>query len=103
MIHGYLFTTGPKSAPGSRLVISGASGTNGIRGSIHAPETLLTVQDVTVLDPEATIHVKSGVEQSQRYELPVTWFVIASLVNDERPGYHGSWEAFRKLHRAGHD
>jgi hypothetical protein len=57
----YLFTTGPKSSPGSRLVISGASRTNGIRGSIHAPETLVTVQDVTVLDPDATIHVKSGV------------------------------------------
>ncbi len=29
--------------------------------------------------------------------------MITSLVNDERPGYHGSWDAFRRLHREGHD
>ena len=64
--NGYLFTTGPNSAEGSRLVISGASKIGGIKGNIHAPNAYLTVLDVSVLEEGATINVKSGVGLSPR-------------------------------------
>jgi hypothetical protein len=62
----------------------------------------LAAVSITIDDNTAPDH-GWWLEQSQRYHFQATWFVITSLVNDERPGYHGDWEAFRKLHRAGHD
>ena len=62
----------------------------------------LAAVSITIDDNTAPDHAW-WLEQGRRYGVKVTWFVITSLVNDERPGYHGSWEAFRKLHRAGHD
>jgi peptidoglycan/xylan/chitin deacetylase (PgdA/CDA1 family) len=62
----------------------------------------LAAVSITIDDNTAPDHAW-WLEQSQRYDFAATWFVITSLVNDERPGYHGSWEAFRQLHQAGHD
>ena len=64
--NGYIFTTGPKSAEGSRLVITGASRTAGIKGGIHAPNAYLTVQDVSVLEEDVTINVRSGIGMDPR-------------------------------------
>lgn len=62
----------------------------------------LSAVSITIDDNTAPDHAW-WLEQSQRYDFRATWFVITSLINDERPGYHGSWKAFRKLHQAGHD
>lgn len=57
----------------------------------------ITIDDNTAPDQDWWI------EQGRTHGIRATWFVITSLVNDERPGYHGSWDAFRRLHREGHD
>jgi len=62
----------------------------------------LAAVSITIDDNTAPDH-DWWLEQGERYGVRATWFVITSLVNDDRPGYHGSWEAFRRLHRAGHD
>ena len=62
----------------------------------------LAAVSITIDDNTAPDHAW-WLEQSGRYDFQATWFVITSLVDDERPGYHGSWEDFRELHRGGHD
>ncbi len=62
----------------------------------------LAAVSITIDDNTAPDHAW-WLDQSRRYGFQATWFVITSLVNDARPGYHGNWAAFRKLHGAGHD
>ncbi len=62
---------------------------------------------VTIDDNTAPDH-EWWLEQGERYGFQATWFVVTCLMQDERPGYqghgyHGTWEAFRKLHKHGHD
>ena len=58
---GYMFTATRESTPGSRLTIGGAAAAGHVTGGVYAPTGLLTVQDASLLQDDAHIHVQSGV------------------------------------------